>query len=169
MCNMQKQMLRELSAPWYPLSYRSAESSPETAARIDRRRFLIRLGGATAIITVAGAVAGALVAGTRSREVIGIKPFLALLARPERQKFARGARHIFSEFPGPAFCPLGKSARRRRSIVPLPDLRHGALPDLCHDVDMRVHQLGDVVMDRKTQHNRNLRRVQLVVVLDPAG
>jgi DMSO/TMAO reductase YedYZ molybdopterin-dependent catalytic subunit len=40
------------------------------AARIDRRRFLIRLGGATAVITVVGAVVGALVVGRRKREVV---------------------------------------------------------------------------------------------------
>jgi DMSO/TMAO reductase YedYZ molybdopterin-dependent catalytic subunit len=39
------------------------------AARIDRRRLLIRLGGTTAVITVAGAVVGNLVVGRRRRDV----------------------------------------------------------------------------------------------------
>ena len=37
--------------------------------RVDRRQFLVRLGGATATITVVGAVVGALGGGRRSREV----------------------------------------------------------------------------------------------------
>src|SRR5262245_14070195 len=118
-------------------------------------------------MTVAGAVAGAIVAGRRRREVIGIEPFLALFARPERQKSPPGGPYL-QRVSWPRFLPSREGAGRR-SIVPLPDLRQGALSDLCHDVDMRVHQLGYVVTDRKTQHNRNLRRVQLVIVLDPTG
>lgn len=38
-------------------------------ARLDRRRFLVRLGGATAVVTVSGAVVGELLAGRRRREV----------------------------------------------------------------------------------------------------
>jgi DMSO/TMAO reductase YedYZ molybdopterin-dependent catalytic subunit len=51
-------------------SYRRLSAERAAAARIDRRRFLIRLGVATALITVADAVAGALVAGRRRREVV---------------------------------------------------------------------------------------------------
>ena len=52
-------------------SYRHLRAVGATeAARIDRRRFLIRLGGATAVITVVGAVVGALVVGRRKREVV---------------------------------------------------------------------------------------------------
>ncbi len=46
----------------------SAEETAEVT-RIDRRRFLIQLGGATALITVTGAVVGNLVVGRRRREV----------------------------------------------------------------------------------------------------
>jgi len=52
-------------------SYRHLRAVGATeAARIDRRRFLIRLGGSTAVITVVGAVVGAFVVGRRKREVI---------------------------------------------------------------------------------------------------
>jgi len=114
MYNMQKPMLRELSAPWYPLSYRGAESSPATAARIDPRRFLIQPGGATAVMTVDGAVAGTLVAGRRSREVIGIKPFPTLLARPERQKSPLGAPYL-QRVSWPRFLP----SREDRAAAPV--------------------------------------------------
>jgi DMSO/TMAO reductase YedYZ molybdopterin-dependent catalytic subunit len=55
-------------------SYRrlSATGAAETTS-IDRRRFLIRLGGATALITVAGAVVNNLAAGRRRREVVGVE------------------------------------------------------------------------------------------------
>jgi DMSO/TMAO reductase YedYZ molybdopterin-dependent catalytic subunit len=43
------------------------------SARIDRRRFLLRLGGATAVITIVGAVVGALAVGKRRREVTEVK------------------------------------------------------------------------------------------------
>jgi len=39
--------------------------------RLDRRRFLIRLGGAAAVITVSGATVGALVGSRRPREAVG--------------------------------------------------------------------------------------------------
>jgi DMSO/TMAO reductase YedYZ molybdopterin-dependent catalytic subunit len=44
---------------------------PEASAeRVSRRQFLVRLGGTTAVITVAGAMVGALAPGQRRREVI---------------------------------------------------------------------------------------------------
>jgi DMSO/TMAO reductase YedYZ molybdopterin-dependent catalytic subunit len=51
------------AAPAEPAAATSAE-------RINRRRFLIRLGGATATITVAGAVVGALAPGRRGRQTM---------------------------------------------------------------------------------------------------
>jgi DMSO/TMAO reductase YedYZ molybdopterin-dependent catalytic subunit len=52
-------------------SYRGLSATDTAdAARIDRRRFLIRLGGATAVMSVAGAVVGNLVAGRRTRGVV---------------------------------------------------------------------------------------------------
>jgi DMSO/TMAO reductase YedYZ molybdopterin-dependent catalytic subunit len=50
----------------------SATGAAESA-RIDRRRFLIRLGGATAVITVAGAVVNSPAIGRRRREVIEVE------------------------------------------------------------------------------------------------
>src|SRR5215468_7146155 len=52
-------------------SYRRLSAAE--AARIDRRRFLIRLGGATAAITVVGAVVGNLAVGRRRREVTEVE------------------------------------------------------------------------------------------------
>jgi len=49
---------------------RAAGLQEVTAERVNRRRFLVRLGGATATITVAGAVVGALSQGRRSGQTI---------------------------------------------------------------------------------------------------
>jgi DMSO/TMAO reductase YedYZ molybdopterin-dependent catalytic subunit len=51
----------------------TAEAAAEgpIADRIDRRRFLIRLGSATAVLTVGGAVVGAIGGGRRVRETVG--------------------------------------------------------------------------------------------------
>src|SRR5262249_7709686 len=52
-------------------SYRRlSEAGTAEAASIDRRRFLIRLGCATAIITVVGAVVGNFIASKRRREIV---------------------------------------------------------------------------------------------------
>jgi DMSO/TMAO reductase YedYZ molybdopterin-dependent catalytic subunit len=51
----------------------SGRGEPASVERVDRRQFLVRLGGATATITVAGAVVGALAGGRRSPVVAGGK------------------------------------------------------------------------------------------------
>ncbi len=50
------------------VSAESTSAAPPFAERVSRRRFLIRLGGMTAAITVTGAVVGALSQSRRSRE-----------------------------------------------------------------------------------------------------
>ena len=50
----------------------SAVEAPESVERIDRRRFLVRLGGATAVITVSGAMVGVLVQGRRNGQSVSV-------------------------------------------------------------------------------------------------
>jgi DMSO/TMAO reductase YedYZ molybdopterin-dependent catalytic subunit len=61
-------------APIPEISGRGESASVE---RVDRRQFLVRLGGATATITVAGAVVGGLAGGRRTREVAAGKRWSA--------------------------------------------------------------------------------------------
>jgi DMSO/TMAO reductase YedYZ molybdopterin-dependent catalytic subunit len=77
---------RRLSALW-----------TEDVARINRRRFLIRLGGATAVIIVAGAVVGNLV-GRRRREVIKGERWSANHALPNADAAVKPAPATRSEF-----------------------------------------------------------------------
>jgi DMSO/TMAO reductase YedYZ molybdopterin-dependent catalytic subunit len=56
-----------------PLAEVSESGEPVSVERVDRRQFLVRLGGATATVTVAGAVVGALAAGRRTLAVAGGK------------------------------------------------------------------------------------------------
>jgi DMSO/TMAO reductase YedYZ molybdopterin-dependent catalytic subunit len=95
-------------------SYRrlSAVGAAE-AARIDRRRFLIRLGGATAVITVVGAVVGNLVAGKRKREVVEGERWSAAHALPNAAAEVKPA-------PGtrPEFTPLEQHYRIDINTIP---------------------------------------------------
>jgi DMSO/TMAO reductase YedYZ molybdopterin-dependent catalytic subunit len=50
----------------------SAVEAPVSVERLDRRRFLVRLGGTTAVITVAGAMVGVLVQGRRNRQSVSV-------------------------------------------------------------------------------------------------
>ncbi|MGQ9910204.1 MAG: molybdopterin-dependent oxidoreductase [Candidatus Flexifilum sp.] len=57
-----------LSFAYHRMAYLSPDALPDAQAyRIDRRRFLVQIGGATAAITVAGAGVGALLASGRRR------------------------------------------------------------------------------------------------------
>ena len=88
-------------------SYRHLRAVGATeAARIDRRRFLIRLGGSTAVITVVGAVVGALVVGRRKREVVEGERWSANHALPNAAAEVKPA-------PGtrPEFTPLEQHYR----------------------------------------------------------
>ena len=83
------------------------------AARIDRRRFLIRLGGATAVITVVGGVVGNLVAGKRKREVVEGERWSATHALPNAAAEVKPA-------PGtrPEFTPLEQHYRIDINTIP---------------------------------------------------
>ncbi len=89
-----------------------AECATE-AARIDRRRFLIRLGGATAVITVAGAVVGALAVGRRRRTVVEGERWSANHALPNAAAEVNPA-------PGtrPEFTPLEQHYRIDINTIP---------------------------------------------------
>ncbi|HEY7183856.1 MAG TPA: molybdopterin-dependent oxidoreductase [Blastocatellia bacterium] len=94
-------------------SYRRLSAAE--AARIDRRRFLIRLGGATAAITVAGAAVGNLAVGRRRREVteVGGERWSANHALPNAAaevKPAQGTR--------PEFTPLEQHYRIDINTIP---------------------------------------------------
>jgi DMSO/TMAO reductase YedYZ molybdopterin-dependent catalytic subunit len=82
------------------------------AARIDRRRFLIRVGGATAVITVAGAVVGNL-AGRRRTEVVEGERWSANHALPNADAEVKPA-------PGtrPEFTPLERHYRIDINTIP---------------------------------------------------
>ncbi len=86
-----------------------------TAERIDRRRFLVGLGGATATITVAGAVVGALSQGRRGRQAIptGVQRWSALNALPNADAAVKPA-------PGtrPEYTPLEQHYRIDINTIP---------------------------------------------------
>jgi DMSO/TMAO reductase YedYZ molybdopterin-dependent catalytic subunit len=84
----------------------------EDVARIDRRRFLSRLGGATAVITVASAVVGNLV-GRRRREVVKGERWSANHALPNADAAVKPA-------PGtrPEFTPLERHYRIDINTIP---------------------------------------------------
>jgi DMSO/TMAO reductase YedYZ molybdopterin-dependent catalytic subunit len=52
-------------------AYYGLSADDASVTRLNRRQFLLKLGGATAFITVAGAVVGNLAAGRRRREAVG--------------------------------------------------------------------------------------------------
>ncbi|MBO0860434.1 MAG: molybdopterin-dependent oxidoreductase [Chloracidobacterium sp.] len=80
-------------------SYRRLSAERAAATRIDRRRFLVRLGGATTVITVAAAVLDALIAGRRRREIVEGERWSANHALPNAAaevKPAPGTRQEFT-------------------------------------------------------------------------
>src|SRR5262249_55339742 len=60
----------QCGAPLGRISAKPSKLGTRMAQRINPRQFLIRRGGPTAVITVVGAVVGALVVGRRKREVV---------------------------------------------------------------------------------------------------
>ena len=84
----------------------------EGVARIDRRRFLSRLGGATAVITVASVIVGNLV-GRRRREVVKGERWSANHALPNADAAVKPA-------PGtrPEFTPLERHYRIDINTIP---------------------------------------------------
>jgi len=97
-------------------SYRRLSAAE--VARIDRRRFLIRLGGATAVITVAGAVVGNL-AVRRRREAVEGERWSANHALPNAAAAVKPA-------PGtrPEFTPLERHYRIDINTIP-PAIKKG--------------------------------------------
>lgn len=86
-----------------------------SAERVNRRQFLVRLGGTTAVITVAGAVVGALAQGRRYRQVIpaGVQRWSATHALPNAEAAVEPA-------PGtrPEYTPLEQHYRIDINTVP---------------------------------------------------
>lgn len=91
-------------------SARAAASADPYAERVDRRRFVVRLGGATAVVTVGGAVVGALAGGRRRGAVAassgGGEPWSATHPLPN-------AGAAVEPVPGtrPEFTPLDRHYR----------------------------------------------------------
>lgn len=80
-------------------SYRRLSAADVTeAARLDRRRFLIRLGGATAVMTVAGAVVGNLVVSRRMRGSVEVERWSATHRLPNASAQVRPAPGTRAEF-----------------------------------------------------------------------
>jgi len=86
------------------LSTRSAmtagaeDSGGAFVERIDRRRFLVRLGSATAVITVGGSALGALVGSRRPREVAGTERWSVNHALPNARAAVKPAAGTRAEF-----------------------------------------------------------------------
>jgi DMSO/TMAO reductase YedYZ molybdopterin-dependent catalytic subunit len=76
------------------------DTAEAAAERINRRRFLVRLGGATATITVAGTVVGALSQGRRGRHVIpaGMERWSATHALPNANAVVQPAPDTRPEY-----------------------------------------------------------------------
>lgn len=78
----------------------AAAALPAGAERIDRRTFLVRLGGATAVLTVAGAVVGSVSSRRTARELAfssGERPWSATHALPNAGARVRPVRGTRSE------------------------------------------------------------------------
>jgi len=75
---------------------RSAQD--DRVERVDRRQFLVRLGGATATITVVGAVVGALAGEKRRREIVSGKRWSADHALPNADADLKPAPGTRAEF-----------------------------------------------------------------------
>jgi DMSO/TMAO reductase YedYZ molybdopterin-dependent catalytic subunit len=92
-----------------------AVATDVTAERINRRRFLVRLGGTTATITVAGAVVGALSQGRRGGQALpaGMPPWSATHALPNADAAVKPA-------PGtrPEYTPLAEHYRIDINTIP---------------------------------------------------
>ncbi len=89
------------------------ETDIRSVESLDRRRFLIRLGGVSATITVTGAVVGALVGGRRREEVAGGEQWSARHPLPNAGAAVKPA-------PGtrPEFTPLEKHYRIDINTMP---------------------------------------------------
>jgi DMSO/TMAO reductase YedYZ molybdopterin-dependent catalytic subunit len=98
-----------------PPQPRAAGLQEISAKRVNRRQFLVRLGGATATITVAGAVVGTLSQGHRSRQVIpaGMRRWSATHALPNADAAVEPA-------PGtrPEYTPLEQHYRIDINTIP---------------------------------------------------
>jgi DMSO/TMAO reductase YedYZ molybdopterin-dependent catalytic subunit len=94
---------------------RTAGLQETSAIRVNRRQFLVRLGGATATITVAGAMVGVLAQGRRSKPVIpaGLQPWSTTHALPNADAAVTPA-------PGtrPEYTPLEQHYRIDINTIP---------------------------------------------------
>ena len=89
---------------------------PQTSARrLDRRRFLIQLGGVTAIVTVSGAVVGALVQGRRNKKSMSVSEirWSASHPLPNADALVKPAQGTRAEFT-----PLEKHYRIDINTIP---------------------------------------------------
>lgn len=78
-----------------PSALAAAEGESVAVERVNRRQFIVRLGGAAATITVAGAAVGALVGAKRRREIVSGQPWSADYPLPNagaELEAARGTR-----------------------------------------------------------------------------
>jgi DMSO/TMAO reductase YedYZ molybdopterin-dependent catalytic subunit len=93
----------------------SAVEAPVSVERLDRRRFLVRLGGTTAVITVAGAMVGVLVQGRRNRQSVSVGELLWSAIHP-----LPNAGAAVKPAPGtrPEFTPLQDHYRIDINTVP---------------------------------------------------
>ena len=76
----------------------AADSGVTFVERIDRRRFLVRLGGATAVITVGGSALGALIGSRPVREVAGTERWSVNHALPNVRAAVKPAAGTRAEF-----------------------------------------------------------------------
>jgi DMSO/TMAO reductase YedYZ molybdopterin-dependent catalytic subunit len=91
-------------------------AEPQTSARrLDRRRFLLQLGGVTAIVTVSGAVVGTLVQGRRNKKSMSVSEMRWSASHP-----LPNANAIVKPAPGtrPEFTPLEKHYRIDINTIP---------------------------------------------------
>ena len=86
-----------------------------SAGRLDRRRFLVQLGGVTAIITVSGTVVGTLVQGKRNKQSISVSEMRWSTSHP-----LPNAEAIVKPAPGtrPEFTTLEKHYRIDINTIP---------------------------------------------------
>jgi DMSO/TMAO reductase YedYZ molybdopterin-dependent catalytic subunit len=93
----------------------AAVEHPASVERLDRRRFLVRLGGATAVITVGGAMVGVLSQGRRNRQSVSVSDLRWSATHP-----LPNAGAAVKPAPGtrPEFTPLQEHYRIDINTVP---------------------------------------------------
>jgi len=140
----------------------STDTAAVAAERINRRRFLVRLGGATATITVAGAVVGALSQGRRGGQVVaaGTQRWSATHALPNADAAVQPAPGTRAEYT-----PLEQHYRIDiNTMPPAVDESQWSLK-----IGGLVEQPGSLTLDELRRYEPIHQFITLACISNPVG